>query len=120
MDIPILRPRYNHILFGQHTLQHNHRGHTVAPDSQVVKEQVVSGQWRVMHLQLAAILPVIRYGARHTTTIIWCETTQMVRTTLLACYKADVAATQASLSMFGPQLHERDRQNTVKVLRSSI
>jgi hypothetical protein len=106
MDIQVLRSRYNHTPLGQHILQHSLVGHTVAPHSLVARVQKVSGQWRVVHLQLAADLRVIGYGARHTTTIIWCETTQMVSTPLLICYKADVAVTQANLSTFGPQLHK--------------
>lgn len=70
MDIPVLRSRYSHTTLGQHTLQYSLMGHTLVPDSLVVKEQMVNGKWRVALLQLTAVLTMVGYGARHTTTII--------------------------------------------------
>jgi len=70
MQIPVLQSRYSHTTLGQHTLQHSLMGHTLVPDSLVVKEQMVNGKCRVALLQLAAVLTMVGYGARHITTVI--------------------------------------------------
>ena len=115
MDIPVPRSRYNYTRLAQHSLQHSLMRHTVAPDSLAVKDQMVNGQWRVALLQLATVLTMVGYGACHTTIITWCEMTRTVRTTLLAYYKANIAATQANQSIFGLQLHKRLRRTPSKL-----
>jgi hypothetical protein len=115
MDMPVLRFRHSRTLLGPRILLHNKVGHTIALVFLMSKERMVSRQWGVILWQVAALLLVLGHGARNTMTITCYETTQMVSTTLLACYEADVAIAQGNQSIFGPKAHEGNCQNTVKV-----
>jgi hypothetical protein len=70
MVIQDLPSHYNHTRLGQHILQHSLMGRIVAPDCLVIKQRMVSRQWRVGLLQLATVPTVIGYGSCYTTTII--------------------------------------------------